>query len=211
MLLKLRVALPDRAGALGKVTRVFGAAGADVLQMIVLEREAGRAVDEFTVMCAHRGARDRLIDGIAALPGVSLEGIWPTTTVPDAHPELDLLAQIAANPLRAVETLVDAVPRAVSADWAVVVHNASRQITYSSPAAPVPLISPDVRPLRATAFAVEGGVRFAAAPIRLADEVLFVARELGPSFHRVELARLARLVEVARTIAVAKGAAALLG
>ncbi|MFD0851823.1 ACT domain-containing protein, partial [Actinomadura adrarensis] len=42
MLLRIRVRLPDRPGSLGKVARILGAAGADVAQMAVLERDNGR-------------------------------------------------------------------------------------------------------------------------------------------------------------------------
>jgi hypothetical protein len=50
MLLRVRVSLPDRPGALGRVARTLGASGADIVQVVVLERLAGRAVDDFTVL-----------------------------------------------------------------------------------------------------------------------------------------------------------------
>ena len=49
MMLRLRVSFPDRPGALGQAARVLGTLGADILQVTVLERETGRAVDDFTV------------------------------------------------------------------------------------------------------------------------------------------------------------------
>ena len=50
MLLRVRVTLPDRPGALGQVARTLGVAGADIVQVVVLERLGGRAVDDFTVV-----------------------------------------------------------------------------------------------------------------------------------------------------------------
>lgn len=51
MLLRLRIALPDRPGSLGQIARALGVAGADITQVVVLDREAGRAVDDITVSC----------------------------------------------------------------------------------------------------------------------------------------------------------------
>ena len=53
------------------------------------------------------------------------------------------------------------------------------------------------------ASTADGGLQVAVIPIRPPDLLLMVARERGPQFHRVELAGLARLVEVTRTVAMA--------
>ena len=59
MLHRVRIALPDRPGSLAKVARVMAASGADVVRVDVLEREAGRAVDDFLLdLPIGRGARD---------------------------------------------------------------------------------------------------------------------------------------------------------
>ena len=44
-----RIALPDRPGALGLVASRIGAVGGDIVAINILEREDGRAVDEFVV------------------------------------------------------------------------------------------------------------------------------------------------------------------
>ncbi|GAB3900288.1 hypothetical protein GCM10027612_61670 [Microbispora bryophytorum subsp. camponoti] len=49
MLLRLRIALPDRPGSLSQVTGILGSAGADITQVTVLDRGDGRALDDFTV------------------------------------------------------------------------------------------------------------------------------------------------------------------
>ena len=49
MLVRVRLTLPDRPGALGQVTRALGEAGADITQITVLDRGDGRAVDDLTV------------------------------------------------------------------------------------------------------------------------------------------------------------------
>ena len=45
----VRIALPDRPGALGLVASRIGAVGGDIVAIHILEREDGQAVDEFVV------------------------------------------------------------------------------------------------------------------------------------------------------------------
>jgi len=45
----IRVWLPDRPGALGAVASRIGAVGGDVVAIDILERGAGRAIDELVV------------------------------------------------------------------------------------------------------------------------------------------------------------------
>jgi ACT domain-containing protein len=45
----VRIALPDRPGALGLVASRIGAVGGDIVAINILERDGGEAVDEFVV------------------------------------------------------------------------------------------------------------------------------------------------------------------
>jgi hypothetical protein len=217
MLLRLRVRLPDRPGSLGQVARTLGVTGADIVQMIVLERVGGRAVDDFTVIWPAAAPVDRILAGLGAIPGVSVEGVWRSvgaTAVGGADAEL--VGQIAANPEDGVATLVDAVPGLLSADWAAVLrvpedwaqggtpdgqqpeHPAT--VVGASWRAPSPLRAPEVAPLRPRAFGSPDGVRYAAAPFGRAGLVFLVARGGAeqvpgvPAFHVTEVDRLAQLV-----------------
>ncbi|MER7457009.1 amino acid-binding protein [Micromonospora sp. NPDC126480] len=217
MLLRVRVTLPDRPGTLGQVARTLGVSGADIVQVVVLERLGGRAVDDFTVVWPGAARVERLMAGLAAIPGVRVDGVWraigaPTTTGQDA----ELLAQVAANPTDGLAILVDAVPGLLAADWAVAavvpVDWASRAgagseatIGHASWRAPVPLRLPDVTPLRARAMTVPGGGHFAVAPFGRAGLVLVVAREdseplSAAAFHSTEVDRLAQLVRASAVI-----------
>src|SRR3954453_3739195 len=129
MLLRVRVTLPDRPGALGQVARTLGVAGADIVQVVVLERLGGRAVDDFTVVWPGASRVDRLLAGLAAIPGVQVDGVWKAIGAPvSGGHDAELLAQVAANPADGLATLVDPVPgrragggavaAAVPADWA---------------------------------------------------------------------------------------------
>ena len=45
----VRIALPDRPGALGLVASRIGAVGGDIVAINILDRNGGQAVDEFVV------------------------------------------------------------------------------------------------------------------------------------------------------------------
>ncbi|BAL92016.1 hypothetical protein AMIS_67960 [Actinoplanes missouriensis 431] len=220
MLLRVRVTLPDRPGALGQVARTLGVAGADIVQVVVLERLGGRAVDDFTVVWPGAARVERLLAGLAAIPGVQVDGVWQAIGAPvNGGHDAELLAQVAANPADGLATLVDAVPGLLAADWAaaaiVPADWASRngaggaagepQVVYASWRAPSPLRLPEVTPLRARPFAEPGGARYAVAPFGRGGLVLLVARSdegdlPAAAFHVTEVDRVAQLVRAAAVI-----------
>ena len=204
MMLRLRISLPDRPGSLGRVSRVLGALGADILSVTVLDHAEGRVLDEFTVAWPNYPGRDRLLTALSGIPGVILDGAWTTTAQPDAFADLDVLGHITADPARGLVTLVDALPGIFSADWAVVVgpppdrvlHQASWQVPETGSL-------PDITPVRPVVFSVgaDDGAHFAAVPMGRSGRTLYLARTSGPAFHRVELQRLTRVVEIVLAIA----------
>jgi hypothetical protein len=221
MLLRLRVRLPDRPGSLGQVARTLGVTGADIVQMVVLERVGGRAVDDFTVIWPAAAPADRILAGLAAIPGVAVEGVWRSVGAPaTGGADAELVGQVAANPSDGVATLVDAVPGLLSADWAAAIvvpadwagggeEPAAGGVAYASFRAPVAIRLPEVTPLGPRAFDGAGEVRYATAPFGRAGAVLLVARGgvagggdvaptgaglCAPDFHVTEVDRLAQLV-----------------
>jgi hypothetical protein len=225
MLLRVRVTLPDRPGALGQVARTLGVAGADIVQVVVLERLGGRAVDDFTVVWPGASRVERLL-------AVQVDGVWRAIGAPVAggH-DAELLAQVAANPADGLATLVDAVPGLLAADWAAAAvvppDWAARSVprppvglddpdlrpaavdgptaTYASWRAPAPLRLPGVTPLRARPLTGPDGTRYAVAPFGRGGLVLVVARsdsdELpAAGFHITEVDRVAQLVRAAAVI-----------
>ncbi|MGW4642481.1 amino acid-binding protein [Sphaerisporangium sp. NPDC004334] len=197
------MSLPDRPGVLGQVARAFGVLGADILQVTVLEREAGRAVDDFTLSWPGGFAADELRDRLSVVPGVRIEGVWPTREVPGASPDYDLLGHVVTDAERAFVTLVDAVPDLVSAEWAVAVDSDTGTVVHGSWQAPGVEEMPDLTPLRPTAFS-EGPLHLLSLPVKAAGLHLVVARSEGPAFHQVELDKVVRVVEI---IALLAGAA----
>ncbi|WP_306213553.1 ACT domain-containing protein [Actinoplanes sp. RD1] len=228
MLLRVRVTLPDRPGALGQVARTLGVAGADIVQVVVLERLGGRAVDDFTVVWPGAARVERLLAGLAAIPGVQVDGVWQAIGAPvSGGHDAELLAQVAANPADGLATLVDAVPGLLAADWAaaavVPADWAARSaaprpdpalrtsigsqptVAYASWRAPDPLRLPEITPLRARPMTGPDGTRYAVAPFGRAGLVLVIARgedeELpAAAFHITEVDRAAQLVRAAAVI-----------
>jgi hypothetical protein len=218
MLLRVRVTLPDRPGALGQVARTLGVGGADIMQVVVLERLAGRAVDDFTVSLPGGSSPDRLGSDLAAIPGVRVEGVWrATAAMPGYGQDAQVLSQVAANPAEGLATLVDAVPGLLAADWAVAavvpadwaaaggVTGREAAVAYASWQTPDAVTLPEITPLRARAVDGPTGSRYAMAPFGRAGLVLVLAREDGgelppAAFHATEVDRLAQLVQAAAVI-----------
>jgi hypothetical protein len=208
MLLRVRVALPDRPGSLGQVARTLGVSGADIVQVVVLERLGGRAVDDFTVVWPGGSGVERLRAGLAAMPGVRVDGIWRAIGSPvSSGVDAELLTQIASKPDDGLSILVDAVPALVAADWAAVllvpadwaVRRMDPAIVYSSWRMPQQPQLPEITPLRPRASTAADGTRFALVPFGKGGLVLAVARTADDhlpvaTFHGTEVDRLAQLV-----------------
>jgi hypothetical protein len=138
----VRVWLPDRPGALGQVASRIGAVRGDVVGMDILERGAGRAVDELVVELPDDEFLPLLIDEIGQVDGVDVEDVRPLA---DAlhDPRLDAL-ETAAMLVGAASTeeLLDALcvhgARTIGSEWAVVVDSDAVQILASTGPAPPP-------------------------------------------------------------------------
>ncbi|MFG1709009.1 ACT domain-containing protein [Nonomuraea sp. M3C6] len=194
MLLRVRVALPDRPGSLAQVTKVLGVAGADITQVTVLDRGAGMAVDDITVFCPESTPRQALLKSLQSVQDVTVEGIWTTREAPGTYPELEILKYITTAGDRALTTLVDSLPVLFSADWAAT--TAEHRVVYASWRAPQELTIPEPTPPRPTAMTLEGGLHVIHAPLPPLALSLLLARSEGPAFHRIEVHRLTRILEI---------------
>ncbi|MFE9102040.1 ACT domain-containing protein [Actinomadura geliboluensis] len=203
MLLRIRVRLPDRPGALGQVARILGAAGADVVQMAVLERGAGRAMDDFTVAWPAGAGIERLVEGLGSVAGVDVVGIWPTLEPQGAFPDAAVIGQVAAVPERGMEILADAVPALLSADWAGLAEPAGEGamlLVHASVGGVPGAALPDLEPLRSRAFTAPDGTQYAVCPLALGAVALVAARTGAPPFHRTEVFRLEQLAGAADAV-----------
>jgi len=69
-------------------------------------------------------------------------------------------------------------------------------VHYASWRAPDALDLPDVTPGRPVVFTTDDGTHLVAAPLGGTGCTLLIVRTEGPAFHRIELLRLPRLVEI---------------
>ncbi|WP_063780923.1 ACT domain-containing protein [Nonomuraea sp. SBT364] len=194
MLLRVRLALPDKPGSLAQITTVLGSAGADITQVTVLDRGAGMAVDDLTVFCPEDISRPALRKSLESVQDVTVEGVWTTREAPGTYPELEILKYITTAGDRALTTLVDSLPVLFSADWAAT--TAERGVVYASWRAPQGLTLPELTAARPTAVTLDGGLHVIHAPLPPLALTLLLARSEGPAFHRIEVHRLTRILEI---------------
>jgi hypothetical protein len=198
-LLRIRIRLPDRPGSLGTVARTLGAAGADIVQVVVLERAAGRAVDDVTVVWPDGLALDVLCEALASVRGVAVDGVWRTSEAPGVFADVEVVGQMAANPPGGVVALVEAAPKIFGADWAAMI-TADGRVLHASWQAPDPLDPPPLIPSAGRAFTAEDGVRYACVPVGGATQTLLLARVAAPPFHQTEVERLIQLATAAEAV-----------
>lgn len=125
--LVVRVWLPDRPGALGAVASRIGAVGGDVVGIDILERGAGRAIDELVVLLPDTGLVDLLTQEISQVDGVDIEEVVraeDTRHDPavDALEAAATLVEHGGDAEKLAELLCEEVTRLAGASWAVVTH-----------------------------------------------------------------------------------------
>ena len=119
----VRLWLPDRPGALGAVASRIGAVRGDVVGIDILERGAGRVIDELVVELPDAHLVSTLVAEIGEVDGVDVEDVRPSTEhVLDAR--LDALETaevlVSATSVDAVcESLVVNAARDFEAQWCV--------------------------------------------------------------------------------------------
>src|SRR4029079_3152541 len=90
----VRVWLPDRPGALRSVASRIGAVRGEIVGIEILERGAGRAVDDLVVELPDGALVDLLVNEIAQVDGVDVEDVRPVSD--GIHdPRLDALEAVA--------------------------------------------------------------------------------------------------------------------
>ena len=82
----VRIALPDRPGALGLVASRIGAVGGDIVAIHILERVDGNAVDEFVIELGGEHLVELLRSEIHEVDGaevVDISAVPATASVPE--------------------------------------------------------------------------------------------------------------------------------
>ena len=206
----LRVVIPDRPGALGAVASLLGEAGVDIVNLDVVDRRDGVAVDDVRVDTDLGVGRLRGV--FEQVPGVSVEAVDEVGTPLDEHSATGLAAAIAECRDNALQCLVDGLPRALGAAWSAVVTDGPSGLEVLAVSASAPDISAGVRlpclPLNGTRrlpparwmpaeWAAGGGpVEVGVAPLGAPYSAVLLARG-APRFRAAELRRLEDLARVA--------------
>ncbi|CAB4692796.1 MAG: hypothetical protein F2942_05805 [Actinobacteria bacterium] len=120
----LRVWIPDRPGALGAVASRIGSVKADVIGIDIIERGAGRAIDDLVIELPDAELVDLLLAEIAQVDGVDVEDIRELDG-PLLDPAIHALQvagalQRCSSSVEALNMLVQGAERLIGADWAAV-------------------------------------------------------------------------------------------
>lgn len=204
MLLRARVSLLDRPGALLSLAKVIADVGGNIVDIEVLASADGRVVDDL-VLELPDGSRDGLAARLKAT-GAEVLNVRRTVQLNGQRRDLDLLTRIAANPAEALASFVALAPSAWSADWAAAV-TPDDVVLHATPGAPTPFPEgmPDpIGPLprRGTVRQVDGrGLEVVAVTWSAPGaERVYLGRSEGPAYLQVELVHLRRVVELAAAL-----------
>ncbi|MEX0767496.1 MAG: ACT domain-containing protein [Microthrixaceae bacterium] len=131
----LRVWIPDRPGALGAVATRIGAVRADVIGIDIIERGAGRAVDDLVIELPDGQLVDLLLAEIAQVEGVDVEDIRELDG-PPSDPAIKALVAArdirdAGNSSAAMTALVRGAQDLIGADWAALIDLRSSEVIAS--------------------------------------------------------------------------------
>lgn len=137
----VRVWVPDRPGALGAVASRVGAVRGDVVAIDILERGAGRAIDELVVELPDRSLVSLLVSEVGQVDGVDVEDVRVSTGPHD--PRLDaletaLVLVAATEPGDLLAELVARARRGFESEWAVAIDREGGEVRAGEGEPPEP-------------------------------------------------------------------------
>lgn len=194
----VRVWLPDRPGALGSVASRIGAVRGDLVAIDILERGAGRAIDELVVELPEAELVPLLVRELHEVDGVDVEDVRMVSAGGRPDPRLAALetaAEIVAqrDPDRVLEVLAIGAAREFECAWVAVADVHANRIVASvgerPPSAWVTAFAAGV-----TASASTGDVAW--APLDVAACRLVVGRP-GRPLRALERKQLGALASIA--------------
>lgn len=195
----VRVWIPDRPGALGAVASRIGAVRGDVVGIDILERGAGRAIDELVVDLPEAGLVDLMVGEINEVDGADVEevrqlaGDWIDPRV-EALESAAIISEQASCPAL-LASLTELAARDFDAEWAAVVGAEADGVTAWGSPPPLPWLQAFV--FGADVAGVDAGPDdVVSAGMPLASLSLVLGRS-GRPFRARERRQLAALARVA--------------
>src|ERR687896_1525246 len=139
MLYVLRISLPDIPGSLGQAATALSEAGANIVNLRVIDRDGRHAFDEICVE-AESVLPEDIRKAVEAAPGVVVETIRRIARIPDPLGALTLADRLARGEGPPIDVLIGGLPDALSASWAMALEASDRglQVGSSTPDAPSP-------------------------------------------------------------------------
>jgi hypothetical protein len=209
----LRVELPDVPGSLGRVAAAIGEAGGDIEAIEIVEhRRDGTAVDDVLLEMAPGMMPDSVVSACNILDGVHVLWVSRYAAGGNIFLDLEVVEQLTTNPALALDELVDLLPVAFRADWALRLVRTDSGVKQVHGTSAAPDLGDEQAAWlgldRATRLAVDpewgqlNDVEIAGAPLD-ADAIVVIGRRGGPDILDSELARLGHLAALAVTIVAA--------
>lgn len=215
----LRLVLPNRPGALGALATALGKIGADIQNLIVVERTADFAVDDILVDLPPLGLAESLITAAHSVDGVYVESLNRYGGRLDLQDDLALLDTLAGHGDDVLALFATAVPDVLRSDWALIIDAGAptAPVVAASPSAPqawprLDWLRDGARIVEPSEAWDEPGVtgpdpQLAAAPMGSPLRMVLVGRRGGPQYRQSELHRLHHLAAVVAAVAAAPVAA----
>lgn len=205
----MRMWLPDRPGALGAVASRIGAVRGDVVGIDILERGAGRAIDELVVELPDASVLGLLLSEVAEVDGVDVEDVRPATPGArdvrlDALDSATLLVE-APNVAELMKELVGRASAVFEGEWAAAVDLDERLLVAAEGSPPPPSwLAAFVSGSRSSALVAAGdcGPDDAAWAVIGGTSLAVVLGRRGRPFRARERRQLAALARIAGLRAV---------
>ena len=201
----VRVWMPDRPGALGQVASRIGAVRGDVVGIDILERGAGRAIDELVVQLPDDALLSLLLTEIAAVDGVDVEDVRPAAdSLRDPHlAALETAAMLvgASTVDELLQLLAEHASLDFTAEWAAVLDVSEPEVRAAiGPVPPAAWLEAFVEGSRSSARVAaheSGPDDIAWAPLPSARLSLVIGRSGRPlrARERRQVAALARIAD----------------
>ena len=213
-LVTMRISMPDRLGMLAAVTSAVSDANADIVTIEVVDRSDGCVVDN---LCVEIGTANpsELRRRVEHVDGVVVELVRSVSVPPSRVDALELASSLADNDDLRIQILVDGLPRALGAEWAMALalQDDSVELVHASSGAPsppegtvpwMPLEAPrrlSAAPWMPTSWRFRslehvGELEIAACPLGSPTKAVAIARNSG-RFWPPELRQLEILAQIA--------------
>ncbi len=212
-LVTMRISMPDRSGMLAAVASAVSRAQADIVTITVVDRSEDLVVDSFCIEIGP-STPSELRRRVEQVEGVVVELIRSVGTPPSPVDALELASSLAESHDHRIQTLVDGLPGALGAEWAMALalHDETVHLMHASQGAPtppegivpwLPLEAPrrlGVAPWMPAAWRVRpleiAELEIAASPLGDATRAVAIARSSG-RFWPPELRQLEILAQLA--------------